>query len=151
MTLSDDDVREILALIDSSPLRELKVQTDGFSLHVLRGDPGEAPATVPLPGEAPTTVAPPGGGGAPVPARASDLQTIESPMLGTFYRAEGPGEKPFVEIGARVEPGTTVAIIEVMKMMNSISAGVSGTVVEVCAANAALVEFGEPLFRVAPG
>jgi acetyl-CoA carboxylase biotin carboxyl carrier protein len=157
MSLSDEDVREILALIDSSPLRELKVQTDGFSLHVVRGEPGQAS----------TTVVQPGGGGTTVPASTGDglLRTtgdgllattgdealaIASPMLGTFYRAEGPGAKPFVEVGARVEPDTTVAIIEVMKMMNSIPAGVSGTIVEVCAENAALVEFGETLFRVAP-
>ena len=69
-------------------------------------------------------------------------------MLGTFYRAEAPGAAPFVEVGARVEPDTVVCLIEVMKMMNSIKAGVVGTVVEVCATNAELVEYGEPLFRV---
>ena len=71
-------------------------------------------------------------------------------MLGTFYRAEGPGQEPFVEVGDRVEPDTTVCIIEVMKMMNSVPAGVSGTIVEVCPDNACLVEYGEPLFRVQP-
>ncbi len=71
-------------------------------------------------------------------------------MLGLFYAADGPGEPPFVEPGARVEPDTTVCIIEVMKMMNSVPAGLSGTIVEVCAENAQLVEEGAPLFRVAP-
>jgi biotin carboxyl carrier protein len=71
-------------------------------------------------------------------------------MLGTFYRAEGPGKAPFVDIGGRVEPDTIVCIIEVMKMMNSIPAGVAGTVVEVCPDNAELVEYGEPLFMVRP-
>src|SRR2546423_1177351 len=88
-----------------------------------------------------------GGAGSP----ASDgAVTIDAPMLGTFYRAEAPGAKPFVEVGARVEPGTVVCLIEVMKMMNSIPAGVAGTVVEVCAENAQLVEFGQPLFRLEP-
>ncbi len=71
-------------------------------------------------------------------------------MLGTFYRAEGPGEEPFVNVGSEVEPETIVCIIEVMKMMNSVPAGVAGTVVEVCQENAELVEYGAPLFRVAP-
>jgi biotin carboxyl carrier protein len=71
-------------------------------------------------------------------------------MLGTFYRAEGPGQEPFVELGDEVSPDTTVCIIEVMKMMNSVPAGVTGTIVEVCQRNAELVEYGAPLFRVEP-
>ncbi len=71
-------------------------------------------------------------------------------MLGTFYRAESPGSAPFVEVGAPVGPETIVCIIEVMKMMNSVPAQVSGTVAEVCPNNGQLVEYGEPLFRVRP-
>lgn len=71
-------------------------------------------------------------------------------MLGTFYRAEGPGQKSFVEVGTEVEPDSIVCIIEVMKMMNSVPAGIAGTIVEVSAQNAQLVEYGEPLFRVQP-
>ena len=72
---------------------------------------------------------------APAAARASGgpSSTIDAPMPGTFYRAEGPGRPPFVDIGARVEPDTVVCIIEIMKMMNSVPAGVSGTIVEICA------------------
>ena len=62
--------------------------------------------------------------------------TIAAPMIGTFYRAEAPGAAPFVDVGTRVEPDTVVCIIEVMKMMNAVPAGVAGTVVEVCAENA---------------
>ena len=71
-------------------------------------------------------------------------------MLGTFYRAEAPGQPPFVEVGSAVEPDTIVCIIEVMKMMNSVPAGVAGTIAEVVAENAELVEYGQPLFRVEP-
>ena len=71
-------------------------------------------------------------------------------MLGVFYRAEAPGATPFVETGTRVEADTVVCLIEVMKMMNSVAAGVSGTLVEVCAENGALVEYGQALFRVEP-
>ena len=69
-------------------------------------------------------------------------------MLGTFYRAPAPGDEPFVDVGTAVEPDTVVGLIEVMKMMNSIEAGVAGTIVEVCAENAAVVEAGAPLFRI---
>jgi acetyl-CoA carboxylase biotin carboxyl carrier protein len=72
-------------------------------------------------------------------------------MLGTFYRAEAPGATPFVEVGAQVGPDTTVCIIEVMKMMNSVPAGVSGIIAEIVPDNGQLVEYGEPLFRVKPG
>jgi biotin carboxyl carrier protein len=71
-------------------------------------------------------------------------------MLGVFYRAEGPREPPFVKAGSRVEPDTIVCIIEVMKMMNSVPAGLSGTIVEVCPENAEIVKEGAPLFRVRP-
>ncbi|HUB04888.1 MAG TPA: biotin/lipoyl-containing protein, partial [Solirubrobacteraceae bacterium] len=61
-----------------------------------------------------------------------------------------PGKPPFVEVGARVEPDTIVCIIEVMKMMNSVTAGMAGTIAEVLPGNAELVEYGQPLFRVEP-
>ena len=69
-------------------------------------------------------------------------------MPGTFYRAEGPGMDPFVDVGARVEPDTVVCLIEIMKMMNSVQAGVAGTIVEICVEDAELVGDGAPLFRV---
>ena len=84
-------------------------------------------------------------------APSDGLDTILSPMLGTFYRAEAPGAAPFVEVGAQVGPDTTVCIIEVMKMMNSVPAGVSGVIAEIVPDNGQLVEYGEPLFRVKPG
>jgi acetyl-CoA carboxylase biotin carboxyl carrier protein len=139
--LSDEDIREILRLIDESDVDELRIDTPEFKLHVRRGG---APAAEPTPAPAPVVAA-------RDEAPASDgAVTIDAPMLGTFYRAREPGAEPFVDVGARVEPGTVVCLIEVMKMMNSIQAGVSGTVVEVCAENAKLVEFGAPLFRVEP-
>jgi acetyl-CoA carboxylase biotin carboxyl carrier protein len=133
MAIDDDDVREILRLIDESDLDELRVETDGLSLHVVRG----------------------GGVAVPPPQPAGDAArngavTIDSPMLGTFYRAPAPGEPPFVEVGAAVEADTIVCIIEVMKMMNSVPAGVTGTIAEIYVENAAPVEYGQPLFRLEP-
>jgi len=130
MALSDDDVREILRLIDESELEELRVERNGFKLHVVRGGAEAAPAP------------------APAPAPARDPSTIAAPMQGTFYRAESPGREPFVDVGTRVEPDTVVCIVEIMKMMNSVSAGVSGTIVEICAEDSQLVAEGDALFRV---
>jgi biotin carboxyl carrier protein len=130
MALTDDDVREILRIIDESKLDELRVETEGFSLHV-RKDGAAAGAP-----DAAAAAEPAGG-------------TIDAPMMGTFYRAPAPGEPPFVDVGDEVQPDTVVGLIEVMKMMNSIEAGVSGTIEVVCAENAEIVEAGAPLFRVA--
>jgi acetyl-CoA carboxylase biotin carboxyl carrier protein len=133
MPLNEDDVREILRLIDESDVDELLIETENLSLHVLRGDPAPAEAAV-----------------APPAAAGDGLVTIGAPMLGTFYRAEAPGAAPFVDVGAHVEHDTVVCIIEVMKMMNAVRAGVVGTVVEVCVENAQPVEYDAPLFRVEP-
>ena len=137
MGLTDDDVREILRIIDETELAELRIETDGFSLHVCK----EGAAAVPEVEATPVSHA----------STEDGLVTIESPMLGTFYRAEAPGAAPFVDVGAAVEPDTTVCIIEVMKMMNSVPAGVSGTIVEIAVRNGELVEYGAPLFRVRAG
>jgi acetyl-CoA carboxylase biotin carboxyl carrier protein len=165
MPLSDEDIREILRIIDESDLDELQIETEGFALHVVRGrsdadsraehGSADAPARPPVltQGDLAGTAAPPPLA-SPEPATAPQppdgARTIDSPMLGTFYRAESPGAEPFVEVGSRVEPDTIVCIIEVMKMMNSIAAGVSGEVIDVCQENGELVEYGAPLFRVRP-
>ena len=136
MALDDDDVREILRLIDESEVAELRVETDGLSLYVRRGDTATTPAPEPEPSA-----------GKP---SADGLQTIVAPMLGVFYRAPAPGATPFVDVGAHVDETTVVCLIEVMKMMNAVPAGVVGRIVEVCAANAEAVEYGATLFRVEP-
>jgi acetyl-CoA carboxylase biotin carboxyl carrier protein len=144
MGLSDEDVREILRIIDESELDELQIVTRGFKLHLRRGGANPPPSPEPQLAAEPQPAA---------RARPSSdaTRTIDAPMLGIFYVADGPGQKPFVEVGDPVEPETVVCIIEVMKMMNSIRAGVAGTVVEVCAENGQRVEEGEALFRVEPG
>jgi biotin carboxyl carrier protein len=133
MPLNEDDIREILRLIDESDVAELRIETGELSLHVVR-DKASTESVEP----------------AAVPAATDGALTILAPMLGTFYRAPAPGAPPFVEVGAPVEPDTVVCLIEVMKMMNPVEAGVAGTVVEVCVENAEFVEYGAPLFQVRP-
>jgi acetyl-CoA carboxylase biotin carboxyl carrier protein len=133
VALNDDDVREILQIIDESNLDELRIETGELSLHVVRG--GAVPAAAEV---------------APTLEESGDAVAIVAPMLGTFYRAPAPAEAPFVDVGSTVEPDTIVCIIEVMKMMNSVHAGVAGTIAEVCVENGEPVEYGSPLFRMEP-
>lgn len=165
LALSDDDVSEILRIIDESQLDELTIETPSFSLHVTRGGgspqrgagpaPDPPPPTPPPPPPPPTAPPPPLPPTAPPPpptppSADTDTVEIEAPMLGTFYRTESPAHPPFVVVGDRVAADTVVCLIEVMKLMNHIQSGVAGTIVEVLAQSGELVEFGQPLFRVAP-
>ena len=83
-----------------------------------------------------------------VPPRDANSHDVPSPLLGTFYRSPKPGAPPFVEVGAKVEEDTVIAIIEVMKLMNTVRAGTRGTVSDIFIQDGALVEFDQPLIRV---
>ena len=133
MGLTDDDVREILRIIDESELDELRIDMPGFRLHVRRGG---APAPEPAePDRGDARAGARGRAAPPEPAPpANGAATIDAPMLGTFYRASAPGEHAVRRRRlARSSPTPSSCLIEVMKMMNSVKAGVRGTVVEVCA------------------
>jgi acetyl-CoA carboxylase biotin carboxyl carrier protein len=86
----------------------------------------------------------------PSPAPIFSGIQVKSPLAGTFYRAPAPGARPFVEVGGKVEAGDQVAIVEVMKLMNSVKAPVKGTVREICVANEALVKMGQVLMVIEP-
>jgi acetyl-CoA carboxylase biotin carboxyl carrier protein len=146
MALIDDDVREILRLIDDAELDELRIETEGLSLHVVKGGSASAvesaAARPALERDEATS--------ASAPVAGTGGLTIEAPMIGVFYRAPSPGAPPFVDVGTPVEANTIVCLIEVMKMMNSVPAGVAGTIAEIHVENANPVEYGQPLFRVEP-
>jgi|TARA_B100001750_G_C15354056_1_gene518726 acetyl-CoA carboxylase biotin carboxyl carrier protein len=74
--------------------------------------------------------------------------TIDSPMVGTFYRSPSPDSKPFVEKGQKVNKGDTVCILEAMKMMNQVTAEESGVIKDILVEDAEPVEFGQPLFVI---
>lgn len=84
------------------------------------------------------------------PPSADLTDVITAPMVGTFYTGGKPGEPPFVQAGDRVEVGQTIGIIEAMKIMNEIPSEVACIVLEVLVTNGQAVEYGTPLFRVAP-
>jgi acetyl-CoA carboxylase biotin carboxyl carrier protein len=155
MSLTAEDVREILRLLEESTFDELVLETNGMKLVLQRGGGGaqsalastasapvERTAARPAP---PASVKP--DAVAPSPGEPGVVD-VPAPLLGVFYRAPKPGAEPFVEIGQRVEPDTVIAIIEVMKLMNSVRAGVAGEVVAIPAKNGVMVEYGETLVRV---
>jgi acetyl-CoA carboxylase biotin carboxyl carrier protein len=102
--------------------------------------PATSASTAPTRPEMPSSVA----------SAASKTVVIESPMVGTYYSSSAPDAPIFVSVGSTVQPGTTVCIIEAMKVFTDIPAGVSGTIAEVLVKNGQAVEFGQPLFRVIP-
>ncbi|HEX7082832.1 MAG TPA: biotin/lipoyl-containing protein [Gaiellaceae bacterium] len=129
--LTPEDVREILRLVDESRFDEFELETPTLTIRFRRDTaPAQAPAV-----EAPA-------------AAANGLAEVTSPMVGTFYRAPSPDAPPFVEPGSRVEADSPVCIVEVMKLMNRVAAGVAGEVVEVCRADGESVQYGDVLFRV---
>jgi len=148
MSLTAADVDRIIKLLDGSRFDRLSLEMDGLRLDLVRN----GGAAVARPAPAPAVAAPPAEPAqpTPAPAREAGLVEVKSPLLGIYYRAPRPGEEPFVEVGARVEPDTIVGIIEVMKLMNTARAGVSGEIVEILARNGELVEHGETLLLVRP-
>lgn len=103
------------------------------------------------PASRPGATSPPQAAPAPMAASAADpsLHNVTAPLLGTYYRAPKPGAPPYVEVGSTVEEDTIVGIIEVMKLMNTVRAGVRGRVTDIVARDGTLVEYGETLLQIA--
>lgn len=157
--LTHEDVRKIIELVDTAEqLDEVELVYNGFRLHLRRGRSGDAGirAAAPIPAgkSAPAvvaSVAPFNPGAAPEQPLAEGVVAVRSPMLGTFYRAPSPGEKPFTEVGDRVKADDTVCLIEVMKLFNSIRAGMDGTVVGIAVENGSLVEYNQVVILIDAG
>jgi acetyl-CoA carboxylase biotin carboxyl carrier protein len=156
MELSEDDVLHILKLIDESKFDYFQLEVGELKITVSKGDPiplaGSAqPVTVSAaPVAAPKPVAAPAIPAAKAVAIPAGHLAVTAPILGTFYVAPEPGAPPFVMVGQQVTEDTTCGLIEVMKVFNSVRAGVKGTIVEVVAANGGFVEFGQTLIIVKP-
>jgi len=152
-----DQIRELIDLLIEKEVNEFAIERDGVKVKIRRG-----PAEVSVTGATP----PPAVAGSPastldVAGSVSDAAgvaedpyadcfIVTSPMVGTFYRAPEPGADVFVEVGAPVDEGQTLCIIEAMKLMNDIVAEVGGEVAAILANNGEPVEFGQRLFAVRP-
>jgi acetyl-CoA carboxylase biotin carboxyl carrier protein len=164
--LTFDTVVELLTMLDGSQLPTRIVYENGpVRLEVERGTSSPATAVAP-PAPAPVAPVPATPATAPTPqppattvlaapavnsAATGPGDPVTAPIAGVFYRAPNPDAAPFVEVGQQVSADDVIGIVEVMKLMNSVRAGITGTVVEVCAENAELVEYGQVLVRIEPG
>ena len=162
MNLDYEELHRLLATLAKSDIQEFRLEGEDFCLEVKR-NLGPSPDLLssqkkisseeidPLPPQRkieassiPSTPPP------SVPGSRSDLVEVTAPMVGTFYRAPGPEEPPFVEIGSRINVGQAVCILEAMKLMNELESEVSGEVIEILVENGTPVEFGQVLMRLKP-
>lgn len=169
MGLTPADLQELLAAFEQSSWQEMTVSVAGDTLHVSRRDgaagagrPADI-APVPAAAPAPALDPPPAPPGAPQPdpvtAPGADAVSappeaagipVAAPSVGLFWRAPSPGAPPFVDIGTRVGPEDVIGIVEVMKLMNRVPAGISGVVTAVLVENGGMVEHGQPLVLIDP-
>jgi acetyl-CoA carboxylase biotin carboxyl carrier protein len=173
-SIQQEDVLLILKLLDESAFDELHVEIEDFKLWASKHGRGISPDEAAFEGKRPTPAPPsgqasPAGQGQSVPATKSTgpkgeaqlpkhameqsalrkgLIPITAPMLGTFYRTPKPGAPPYVEVGSMVNEEDPVCIIEVMKLFNTVKAGVRGRIVEICAEQGQMVEFQQTLFLI---
>jgi len=146
-----DDILAIARLVESgSRFTEFRLRSGDIEVEVKRANGVEVAQPLPSTAQPTTLPPPPPKGGGELPDLPAGAHIVRSPMVGTFYRAPEPGAKPFVEAGTRVKADTIVCIIEVMKLMNSITAGVAGVVTHVLVDNAAMVDPGQALVAVRP-
>jgi acetyl-CoA carboxylase biotin carboxyl carrier protein len=162
--LTNDDVADILALLDSLPYDSLDLRTDKFRLTLRRAPTGgwteeseilaESTIVAPAPStsgvHADEAQADGGGEANAGGADVSGLVAVVAPLPGTFYRAPRPGAPPFVEVGDAVGADTVVAIIETMKLMNSVPAGTSGRVARITVENGGFAPLGATLLLIQP-
>jgi len=149
-----EEIKELIRMVEESEITELEMNDGRRSIRISKAAPA-LPATVysAPPAAAPVPVSE---AAAPEAAEsdiaeskvASNLKQINSPMVGTVYRAPAPGSEPFIEIGQAVSVGQTVCIVEAMKLMNEIGSDFDGVIRKVLVDNAQPVEYGQPLFLI---
>lgn len=157
-------IQELIKMINKSNIGELTVEQKDFRLtirqkeeqvtHMVSSPVHTPPVYSAAPPATQAQVAPAPGptkqASAAADAGTSNLVTIKSPMIGTFYRKSAPDKPNFVDVGSEVTPGKVVCIIEAMKLFNEIESEVKGRIVKVLVEDASPVEYDQPLFMVEP-
>jgi acetyl-CoA carboxylase biotin carboxyl carrier protein len=147
--LRKDEILEILRLLDESKFDELRLEMNGLKLVLTKGASSPTPELVvdpppAKPAEVETQAA-------PLPEQLPEgLIAVRAPILGVFYRAPAPGAPPFVEVGSQVGAADTLCLIEVMKLFNTVKAGLAGKVARILAKNGKMVEQDQVLFLIEP-
>ena len=160
------EVERLLEFMQAHDLEEFEYERNGLHIRLKKPTSGVVTYARPLPSMADIVVAAPHAAGmesnhpaispggareAAAPAgRSEDLHIVKSPIVGTFYASASPGAEAFVSVGASVEAGQVLCIIEAMKLMNEIESDAAGEVVRIFVENGQPVEYGEPLFGILP-
>ncbi len=147
-----DELQALAALVNEHGFTDFEFENENIRVRLSKTNPQAASlaAVAAAPAAVPATAPAAPAEQAAVPAADPDagLEKILSPIVGTFYRAPGPDKDPYVSEGSKVDPNTTVCIVEAMKLMNEIQAETSGEIVKIYVENGQPVEFGQPLFAV---
>jgi|TARA_A200000113_G_scaffold79948_1_gene71013 acetyl-CoA carboxylase biotin carboxyl carrier protein len=145
-------IKQVIDLMKRSELSEFEFEEDGFKLRLSReSNNSVAPIIQSVAPVNPVAATP----ATPAPASSAEkekaedpnVETIKSPMVGTFYRAPSPDSANFTDVGKKVDVDSIVCIIEAMKVMNEIQAEVKGTITEILVEDGDAIEFGQPLFK----
>ena len=148
-------VRELVQVLEGSTLSVLEITEGTEKIRLEKGPCAprlmEAPAPAPVfsaPAPAAPAPAVPAAPASQPEAPAAAGKEVRSPMVGMFYAAPTPGAAPFVSVGDRVHKGDVLCIIEAMKLLNEITAESDGEIVDICAHNGDVVEYGQTLFKI---
>ena len=158
-----NQIQDLIKFVAKSGVSEVEIEQKDFKItiktpagkkevQVIAAPAPAYPMAAPLPAVPVATpvAAPAPAAVAPAPAVDAKYITIKAPMIGTFYRAAGPGKPVFVNVGDEVKPGKAICIIEAMKLFNEIECDVAGKIVKVLVDDAKPVEYDQPLFLVDP-
>lgn len=151
-------IHELIKIINKSNIGEISIEDKDGKVTIKQKEEQVVTVAAPAPQQvynvAPPPAAAPAPAAAPTPspaaAKADNLITIKSPMIGTFYRRPSPDKPMLAEVGTEIVPGKVVCIIEAMKLFNEIESEVKGTIVKVLVEDASPVEYDQPLFLVEP-
>jgi acetyl-CoA carboxylase biotin carboxyl carrier protein len=154
------EIKELIKLVSEAEVSEVEVEKGDFKIAikkveerttyvqaapVMQQAPAPMQVNIPAAPAAPVAATP----AAPV-ANTSNLITIKSPMIGTFYKSSSPDKPAFINVGDEIKVGSVLCIVEAMKLFNEIESEVSGKVVKILVENASPVEYDQPLFLVEP-
>jgi acetyl-CoA carboxylase biotin carboxyl carrier protein len=145
-------IKKLIELIEESDIAEIEIHEGEESVRISRQSSMPSTIAIPtMPPQAPIASAPAttaAGPAAQAPAEQIQGHSVNSPMVGTFYRSPSPGSKPFAVEGQTVAVGDTLCIIEAMKILNQIESDKAGTVKKILVDNGQPVEYNEPLFII---
>jgi acetyl-CoA carboxylase biotin carboxyl carrier protein len=156
-----NEIQDLIKFVAKSGVTEVEIERKDFKItikaetkkaeqqYIVQAAPAALPVA-PAPAPAPVAAAPVTPAAPAASTEESNYIIVKSPMIGTFYRSAGPDKDPFVNVGDSISKGSTICIIEAMKLFNEIESEVSGKIVKVLVDDASPVEYDQPLFLVDP-